>query len=231
MNQKKTTAIILNRVDFGEADRILTVLTPYDGKLSLMAKGVRKVRSKLAGGIELFSENELTYIPGRGEMGTLVSSRMTQHYSSILTDIDRTMLGYDLIKLLHKSTEQHAEHGYYDAMRAGLEGLSGTDVPIKVVRLWFWARLLTLDGHAPNLLTEREGAALRADKKYEFDFDSMAMSLRPSGTFGAPEIKFLRLLFSRPSPVPFKGIDTVDELCLVCRPLLSSLKSLYLAGN
>jgi DNA repair protein RecO (recombination protein O) len=73
MQQLQTRGIILSRTDFGEADRILTVLTPQQGKLRLMAKGVRKIKSKLAGGIELFSVSDITYIRGKGELGTLIS--------------------------------------------------------------------------------------------------------------------------------------------------------------
>ena len=55
MNQLVTDGIVLSRVNYGEADRIIKLLTPEAGKLSLMARGVRKPKSKLAGGIELFS--------------------------------------------------------------------------------------------------------------------------------------------------------------------------------
>ena len=51
MKQFISTGIVLARTDFGEADRILTMLSPDFGKLHLIAKGVRKERSKLAGGI------------------------------------------------------------------------------------------------------------------------------------------------------------------------------------
>jgi hypothetical protein len=105
MNQLTTQGIILGRTDYGEADRILTMLTPDHGKLRLMAKGVRRVRSKLAGGIELFSVSDVTYIKGRGDIGTLISTRLVRYYKYIVSDINRTMLGYDLIKLLNKVTE------------------------------------------------------------------------------------------------------------------------------
>src|SRR4051812_44153733 len=107
--QRVTTGIVLTRIEYGEADRIVTVLTPNDGKLRLMAKGVRRVKSKLAGGVELFSVSSLTYIPGRGDIGTLISSRLETHFGHIVQNIDRTMLGYDLIKLLHKATEDEPE--------------------------------------------------------------------------------------------------------------------------
>jgi len=48
----KTAAIVLKRFDLGEADRVLTVLTPHDGKLRLIAKGVRRPTSRLGGTLE-----------------------------------------------------------------------------------------------------------------------------------------------------------------------------------
>ena len=60
-SRKKTLTIVLRRTDFGEADRILTLLTP-EGKKTAIARGVRKPKSKLAGGIELFSLNEVVLI-------------------------------------------------------------------------------------------------------------------------------------------------------------------------
>jgi recombinational DNA repair protein (RecF pathway) len=75
--------IIFGSIFFTVATAVFTS-QPDSGKLSLMAKGVRKVKSKLAGGIELFSTSEITYIPGRGSVGTLVSSRLMRHYGGIV---------------------------------------------------------------------------------------------------------------------------------------------------
>ncbi|MDB5181251.1 MAG: repair protein RecO, partial [Candidatus Saccharibacteria bacterium] len=113
MKQITTTAIILSRTDFGEADRILTLLTPDHGKLRLIAKGVRRIKSKLAGGIELFSVSDIVYIKGRGDIGTLISTRLIRHYGKIVSDVTRTMLGYDLIKMLNKATEDEPEDDYF----------------------------------------------------------------------------------------------------------------------
>jgi DNA repair protein RecO (recombination protein O) len=97
-NQIIAEAIVHSRTDFQEADRILTMLTPNHGKLKVIAKGVRRPRSKLAGGIELLSVNDVTVLPGRGELGTLISSRLKAHYGQIVQDINRTMLAYELLK-------------------------------------------------------------------------------------------------------------------------------------
>ena len=66
MDRINTQAIVLRRTDFGEADRIINFLTPDRGKISGLARGVRKQKSKLAGGIELFSVSDITYLVGRG---------------------------------------------------------------------------------------------------------------------------------------------------------------------
>ena len=55
----RTQAIILRRTNYGESDRILTLLTP-EGKFSVLARGARKEKSRLAGGIELFSVSDVT---------------------------------------------------------------------------------------------------------------------------------------------------------------------------
>ena len=50
----RTEAVIIRRSDFGEADRLLTLITPM-GKRRVVAKGARKTTSRLAGHIELFT--------------------------------------------------------------------------------------------------------------------------------------------------------------------------------
>src|SRR4051794_41913211 len=54
-----TEAIVLSRFELGEADRVLTLLTPHDGKLKAIAKGVRRPRSRLGGAVEPFAEVQL----------------------------------------------------------------------------------------------------------------------------------------------------------------------------
>lgn len=229
-NQKRTHAIVLTRVDYGEADRIITVLTPDVGKLSLIAKGVRKVKSKLAGGIELFSTSEITYIPGRGSVSTLVSARLVRHYGAIIKDIDRTMLGYELLKLLDKSTEDEPEAEYYELLVAAFRALEDAGVPTGLIRAWFSAQLLSLAGHTPNLTTSTEGGKLEPAEAYEFDYDSVSFRVQPGGAFTASQIKFLRLLFSPNEPSTLAKVVGEAGLTAQCGPLVQSLRQIYLRG-
>lgn len=228
MQQLITKGIVIGRVDYGEADRIVTMLTPDVGKLSLMAKGVRRVKSKLAGGIELFSISEITYMPGRSGMGRLVSTRLNVHYGVITQDIDRTMLGYELIKLLHKVTEEETEREYYDLLERTLESLNDRSISSELIRVWFRAQLLALAGHTPNLEHKVGGGRLLADAHYEFDYDATAFRMSEDGVFGANEIKFLRLLFDKNSPVVLTKVQGESHLTQLVAPLVQTLQSMYL---
>ena len=74
---ERVRAIVLRRTNYGEADRILQLLTP-EGRRAVMARGVRREKSKLAGGIELFAVSDIVINRGKGELGILTSARMVR---------------------------------------------------------------------------------------------------------------------------------------------------------
>lgn len=228
MKQSVTQGIVLGRTDYGEADRILTLLTPDQGKLRLMARGVRRVKSKLAGGIELFSVSHITFVRGRGDIGTLISARLAAHYSRIVQDLERTMLGYDLIKQLNKTTEDEPEAEYFEVLRQAFESLDDPAVPLPIIRLWFSAQLLRLSGHAPNLQTDSTGQKLDPQQAYSFDLAQMCFSFSPHGRFGADHIKFLRLAFANHHAKTLAQIQGGAALAAELAPLADSMRQEYL---
>jgi DNA repair protein RecO len=223
MNQLTTKAIVLSRTDFGEADRILTLLTPDYGKLRVMARGVRKVKSKLAGGIELFSISDVVFIKGRGEIGTLVSTRLEKYFDQIVKNLDRTMLGYELIKQLNKVTEDEPEPEYFELLGNIFQALDDITVNPELIRLWFYAQLLKLGGHAPNLQTDDQDQKLQADQQYNFNADAMSFTPADGGRFNANHIKFLRLCFGAKSPTLLKQVQGIDKIQLAVAPLVTTM--------
>ncbi len=226
MKTSVTKAIILGRTDYGEADRILTLLTPDQGKLRLLAKGVRRVKSKMAGGIELFSVSEITLIKGRGDIGTLVSTRLITHYDQIVSDLDRTMLGYELIKKLNKITEDEPEPEFFDLLEQAFIALNDQEVARQIITFWFAAQLLRMNGHTPNLLTDEKGVRLTVERRYIFDFDHMAFRSEANpqqGIFGADHIKLLRLAFDGQPPKVIQYIKNIGDLLPVSDQLVQRL--------
>ncbi len=65
MNSYKTLGIVIKRSNYGEADKILTIFTERFGKVKAIAKGVRKIKSKMAGSLEPFMLLELQLYEGK----------------------------------------------------------------------------------------------------------------------------------------------------------------------
>lgn len=216
-------AIVLTRTNYQEADRIMSLLTPGNGKISVLARGVRKQKSKVAGGVELFSVSEVSYIPGKGSLATLASARLIKHYGLIVKDINRTMAGYEFIKLLNKVTEDAPEPEYFTLMQEVFEALDDHHIPLDLIKLWFYAQLLRIAGHTPNLHTDSANKQLVSDKTYLFDHDDMAFVVQHDGRFAADHIKFLRLSFSGNVPRVLQKIQGKDELVNSCLQLVRTM--------
>jgi DNA repair protein RecO len=219
---------VLTRTDYGEADRIVTLLTPEYGKLRLMARGVRKVKSRLAGGIELFSISEIGFVQGRGELGTLISARLIEHYGLIIRDIERVQQGYTLIKMLHRATEDQTEPEYFGLLQQTLAALNDPAISLELIGLWFQAQLLRLSGHTPNLRTDTSGQALAPAEHYLFDFDSVAFRPHAEGQSTAAHIKVLRLLCSDNPPQAITQVQGLAELLPDVAPLITTMRSTYI---
>lgn len=225
MKQLLTQGIVLSRTDYGEADRIITLLTPEKGKVRVMARGVRKLKSKLAGGIELFSVSDITYIAGRGEIGTLISSRLINHYGNIVKDIDRVQLGYELIKFLNKATEDQPEPEYFGLLEQSFKALDDPDIDVGLIRSWFEAQLLRLAGHCPNLHTDVEGQKLSHEGSYNFDFEAMTFTAHPAANFKANHIKTLRLLFATHEPQALARVVGMQSAVADISPLIQTMRT------
>lgn len=211
MRHVNTQGIVLSRTDFDEAARIISFLTPDQGKVRTLARGVRKQKSKLAGGIELFSVSDISYLVGRGEIYTLTSTRLVKHYGGIVKDIERTNTAYEFIKLINDNTEDHPEPAYFELLHNAFAALESGLNP-DLTRLWAYGHLLRLAGHTPNLQTDEDGERLQKGKKYNFDFKNYCFTETAAGKFGSPEIQLLRLVFQADSPGVLQRVGGVEEL-------------------
>lgn len=228
MKQLNTKAIVLSRTVYGESDRIINVLTPDQGKLTLMTRGVRKVKSRLAGGIELFSINDISYIKGRGEIGTLISARLDKHFIKILSDINRVQIGYELIKLTNKTTEDHPEAEYFYLLEETFTALNNLDIESELIRYWFEARLIKLAGHEPNLIYDYDNEKLNEISRYNFDINNMYFNKSNSGRYREKDIKAMRLIYGDYKLDNLTVVEDLTKQLDNLKQLLSSINSTYL---
>ena len=161
----KTEAIVLRTMDLGEADRVLTVLTPRLGKLRVIAKGVRRPRSRIGGGLQPFSDVQLVLAVGR-TFDVVTSSSLEDPHLGLRNDLHSTAAAWYLVELADRFCEGAADsHEAFRLLAQGLSALdAGDDVAREVVARWFELALLEAMGFRPELARCLEcGAAIEPE--------------------------------------------------------------------
>jgi len=149
----KTEAIVLRGMDIGEADRVLTVLTPQLGKLKVIAKGVRRLRSRLGGGLEPFSDVHLVLAVGR-TFDVVTGSLLEDAHLGLRDDLPSTAAAWYLVDLADRFCEGSADaHAAFTLLAQGLSALDAApeEVSRAVVVRWFELHLLGATGFRPEL--------------------------------------------------------------------------------
>lgn len=219
MSAERTRAIVLRRTNYGEADRILKLLTPL-GQRSVIAKSVRREKSKLAGGIELFAISDVVVNYGKGDLGILTSARLVQFYRHILDDYDRLQFGYETINLVAKASENIDEPDWYGILSEVYMGLDVASIPLQLTQTWFYLHYAELTGYELNLERDVSGQPLASDKTYMYDTAEKGLRLAEQGDINAAHIKLLRVMASRPiaTVAQVGGVEAILPDCwLVAR--------------
>lgn len=200
MKTTRTRAIILRRTNFGEADRVLDLLTP-DGRVSVMARGVRKEKSKLAGGIELFALCDVVIGEGKGTLGVLTSARLVTFYRHILEDYDRLQFGYEVLAQVARASASLDEPEWYSIVAEVLAALDVRTVSLALVQTWFYVRVAQLLGDELNTVRDYRGGRLVSGKKYRYDAQEKGFAEDTHGVITSEHIKILRLVAAKPLSV------------------------------
>ncbi len=147
----KTRGIVIRKVNFGEADRILTILTSDRGKIRVVAKGVRRPRAKLAGWLDMFADNELELAEGRN-LDIVTSASSIQHLASRDLTLQQTGLMFYVCELVDKLLEETNEvAGVFPLLIETLTAISENKISLSIIKTYFEIKLLTILGFAPEL--------------------------------------------------------------------------------
>jgi DNA repair protein RecO (recombination protein O) len=147
----RTQSIILKRRDFGEADRLLTILTPEHGKIDVIAKGARKPTSHKTGHVELFTRADMLIHTGR-ELGIVVQAEMVAPYLGIREDLTRGAYASYCAELLDRFTAEGDQDysGLFDLLDDTLRRLCD-DADPRLAARYYEVHLLDAVGFRPEL--------------------------------------------------------------------------------
>lgn len=189
--------IVLRRVNYGESDRVVTMLTQANGKVSVFAKGCRKQKSRLSAGIELLSVSEIGFIDGKSQLKTLTSASLLGHYEGIVKDVQRTKQAFEALLKIDKLSDEGAGQEYFEILNTYLATLNDNAYESAIVNSWLDLHLLRISGHLGDITVETSNS----HHKYLFNFEDHSFIDHPTGNYSENDIKLIKLLRSSSKPL------------------------------
>jgi DNA repair protein RecO (recombination protein O) len=110
MRSYSLEGIIIKRSNVGEANKVLTFYSKERGKVSLLAKGIRKLQSKRAGSLELFNQVQLMAVLGNGNLDVITEVSVINTFTSWKKHIGRINIAYQLSEVVDKITPENEPH-------------------------------------------------------------------------------------------------------------------------
>lgn len=151
MANVKINGVVLSETNSGDFDKMLTMLTPGQGKISCMAKGARRPKSALLAGTQIFCFGE--YLMFKGSQTYHINSvEPIEVFYNIRTDLDKLKYAVHINKIVQDVT--HENQNCYNILQLLLNTLytiSETDKNLDLVLSVFKLRLLCYLGFKPRL--------------------------------------------------------------------------------
>jgi DNA repair protein RecO (recombination protein O) len=152
MNPNISPAIILHHTDYGEADRIVTFLTPEYGRLKGFARAARKSRKRFGASLQPCAEVLLHWTArGSGDLVSLRDAELVDLHSGLRRDLETLMLagyGCELADVLFDESGVGVE--VFHLLQAFLNHLDTQGYSVEA-RLLLEIRMLSLAGYIPHL--------------------------------------------------------------------------------
>lgn len=150
----RSLGIFLTKEEKGEADQLFTIFTENFGRLEILAKGIRKITSKLRPGVELFSLSEIEFIQGKNYK-TLTDAILIEKFKNIKKDFQKLTLLYKIGEIVSFLTNQDEKDEKvwsllketFDKLNNPLFSFSQTNL---IYFFFFW-NLISFLGYKPEL--------------------------------------------------------------------------------
>lgn len=150
-SSEKTEAVVIRQVDFSESSRVVTFFTREHGKVTALAKGVKRVKGPFQVALDLLATCDVVFLrKSSSSLDILTDARLLDRYQPRATRLTNLYGGYYVAELLGGLTEEYDPHpGLYERTRTTLRRLQEEDDPQPAL-LRFQLVLLREIGLLPN---------------------------------------------------------------------------------
>ncbi len=204
-----TLGIVIRHANYGDYDRMVTLLTPGRGRVEAVARGCRRVKSPIVNATELFTSGEFTVFEKNGR-NAIEQCQISDSYFPLRTDYDRLTHGVYWLKLLDAVCvpDEPAESLFHMTLRA-LAHLSYANLPPELLTMAFELHLMAIEGYSPRVEScVRCGKPLEGEARFDARRGGAAcMGCVPN----APRVSYgaRRILFRLPK-TPFDAVEKLD---------------------
>jgi len=173
MRTLTTEGIILKRINYKDADRILTVYTKDLGKIIVLAKGVRKLTSKKRGDLELFNQTKISLAKGK-TWYIVTQTELVNDFNNIKLNNISTSYGFFIAEIFEKLTnEDEINKRLYAFLLKTYEALNCDNENINIVNA-FQLKILNMSGflnisNFEKILSEKQNKYIKYLVSKPFD--------------------------------------------------------------
>ena len=152
MSVYSAEAVVLRKVDYGEADRILTLFTRERGKLPAIAKAVRRAKSRMSAQLDVFSHGQMLLAEGR-RMDVVTQFQRITRSDGLAADLPRGAAAAVVVEIADKVLEErHPQPELFEVVISALDHLSDPSVSARLELCDFLMRVLGELGYTPALI-------------------------------------------------------------------------------
>ena len=162
----KIEGIVLKRLNLGEADRILTVLSRESGKISIKAPGVRRIHSRRSSHVELLNHSQFTlYKSSKTFMPIVTEAQTLEDFRGVKKNLKKIGYAYYICELINGLCAENQENrSVFFHLKSTLLALSKTADAVNLVKkfekdllreLGFWSEARLLQTHDSRIVMER----------------------------------------------------------------------------
>lgn len=202
------TGIILRTFPFGEADRVVVLISPVRGKVRAVAKGVRKTTSRFGGRLEPFAHADLVLYEGRS-LDTITEVETVRTFPRLRADLARILVASLMVEAVDAVVqEEEPSVALFDLLLDGLDALDGEAFPSEIVPAYL-LRLAEVVGVRPSL--DVCASCGRADHLDRFSFGGGGVLCSRCGGEGSVRLRAgVVETLAALSDVPFTALPPVD---------------------
>lgn len=150
----RTRGFVLKKINRGEADQLFTIYTEDFGKLEILGKAIRKIKSKLRSGLEPFYLSEIEFIQGKGYK-TLTDVVLIEKFGNIRRNLKRLKAAYRISDVLDDLIRnQEPDEKIWQLLAEVFEKLNSLKIEnckLEIVYYYFFWNFLSLLGYQPQL--------------------------------------------------------------------------------